>query len=374
MSRLAVFFFFIVTLTIAFCESKHIDEPLVGGVVIVNQDIIIDSAETLTIISGAEYIFQDTFKIIVKGKLIVKGDEMNPVVFRPADSLKAWGGIEFDNPSAASSIEYASFYNGRILGHAVDLSINNCSFYNTLQLEQFDAVVRVFKGSIRISNCFVKGNDTGEGFLIHEIVDSPAIIENCEFHGTSDAIEFLWVKRQGRISNNKILNIKQKTGDGIDFNGCDSVFVEGNVFANIIDYGCEIGNDKYGPSKNIFIRNNVFANCFRGIVAKGGSEVFADGNIFYQNKIGVKCQVETWSGVTDANTLIVENSVFSQSKENDYLNNENSTLTISNSCSEKPLEGENNTIGTVLFTNADSLDFTISGDSDCSGVLNSKIP
>jgi len=339
-------------------EKKHIT-------IIVDKDVLIDSTETWTIKPGTKIIFKDTFKIIVKGKLSIKGSKSNPVYLSADDSAVSWERIVFDKPLEMSFIENAIFRNIRLLGHKADLEISHSKFYNNLQLDNFDAIIRVYGGSIHISNCFLKGNNTGEGFLIHEIIDRPAIVENCEFHGTADAIEFLWVKRQGKILNNKILDIEQNMGDGIDFNGCDSVLIEGNIFANIRDYGCEIGNDKYGSSKNIFIRNNVFANCSHGIVVKGGSEVFAEGNIFYKNKIGVKCQVETWSGITDGNTLIIENSVFNKSKELDYSNNDNSILKIINSCSDKILEGETNVTGNSHFTDPDSLDFSIADTSVC---------
>ncbi len=363
MSRIWLFFFFVITLSFSSCnnifkkisEKKHIT-------IIVDKDVLIDSTETWTIKPGTKIIFKDTFKIIVKGKLSIKGSKSNPVYLSADDSAVSWERIVFDKPLEI-------FRNIRLLGHKADLEISHSKFYNNLQLDNFDAIIRVYGGSIHISNCFLKGNNTGEGFLIHEIIDKPAIVENCEFRGIADAIEFLWVKRQGKIINNKILDVEQNNGDGIDFNGCDSILIEGNIFANIRDYGCEIGNDKYGPSKNIFIRNNIFTNCSRGIVVKGGSEVFAQGNIFYKNKIAVKCQVETWSKVTDANTLIVENSIFNNSNELDYLNNENSILKITNSCSDKTLDGNSNIIGTPQFTDPVNLDFSFSDSSSCGKVL-----
>ncbi len=370
MSRIWLFFFLMVVIAFSSCnytlKNKSEEEPVR---IIVDKDILIDSTENWTLKPGYEVIFKDTFKIIVKGKLSIKGSKTNPVILSSADSLPAWERIVFDKPTDKSSIENAIFRNTRIMGHKVDLKISHTKFYNNLQLDKFDAVVRVYGGSIHISDCFVEGNNTGEGFLIHEIIDKPAIVENCEFRGIADAIEFLWVKRQGKIINNKILDVEQNNGDGIDFNGCDSILIEGNIFANIRDYGCEIGNDKYGPSKNIFIRNNIFTNCSRGIVVKGGSEVFAQGNIFYKNKIAVKCQVETWSKVTDANTLIVENSIFNNSNELDYLNNENSILKITNSCSDKTLDGNSNIIGTPQFTDPVNLDFSFSDSSSCGKVL-----
>lgn len=334
-------------------------------VFLIKKDLIVESGDTLIIEPGANYIFTDTFKIIVRGRLIVKGEQNNPVVFRPLDSITGSGNIVFEKPHAASCIDYAVFQNVRIFGKKADLSIIGCEFYNTLQLNSFDALVRVFGGSIRIIDCLVIGNNSGEGFLIHGISDGQALIENCVFDGVPDAVEFLAVKKHGRILNNKFYNIEQVGGDGIDFNGCDSVIIEGNIFTNILDYGCEIGNDTYGPSKNIFIRNNVFANCYRGIVVKGGSEVYASKNVFYKNNIGVKCQVETWSKVTDPNYLKVENSIFNLSLESDYLNNENSTLVISNCCSDKILEGKSNIKGQAQFIDPDNHNFTLTKDSDC---------
>ena len=364
-AHLSLVFIVIIIASCNFISPQEESKSIKQMVFEINNDLIIDSAETLVFDAGMHYVFMDTFKIIVRGRLIIKGEKNNPAKFSPSDSLNGSGTIVFENPVGESSIENAVFHNVRIFGEKVDLSIKACEFHNNLPLSNFDAVVRVFEGSIKISDCYVKGNHSGEGFLIHGIIDSPATVENCEFDGVSDAIEFLGVKRQGKILNNKIYNIDQVSGDGIDFNGCDSIIIEGNIFDNIRDYGCEIGNDKYGPSRNIFIRNNVFANCYRGIVVKGGSEVFADGNIFYKNKIAVKCQVETWSKVTDPNYLIVENSIFSESNEKDYSSNDNSILEILNSCSDKILEGKSNIIGQVQFIDPDNHNFTLTKDSDC---------
>ncbi len=332
-------------------------------IIYVNANIIIDSADELVIRQGTEYIFEDTFKIIVQGVLKVEGQKNNPVVFRPADSLKFWGGIEFDFPSGPSSIDYAEFKNGRVIGNKVDLEISNSKFCNNLSLNVFDAVIRVFGGSIIVSNCIFTGNDTGEGILVHELANSPAIVKDCEFYGVSDAIEFLHVKNKGKIVNNKIFNIGQETGDGIDFNGCDSILIEGNAFVNIRDYGCEIGNDKYGPSKRIRIRDNIFVNCYRGIVAKGGSEIFSENNIFYENIVGIECQIETWAKNTDPNTLFVDNSIFCNSKVEDYMNNENSTILITNSYSDRQILGKTNHQQKIQFNDPQNLDFNIIGES-----------
>ncbi len=315
-----------------------------ADILYVDKDITVDSGKILEIAAGTEYVFTDTFKIIVKGGLLVAGQVDKPVIFRPQDSLKGWGGIIFDNPSDSCHLRFAILNNGRIHGENVNLQILGCRFTNNLMLDVFDAVVRVFYGSLLVKNCWVVGNNTGEGFLVHYIVDSPAIVEGCVFKGVSDAIEFLGVKRMGRIIDNEISDISLPTGDGIDFNGCDSIYIEGNSFNNIIDYGCEIGNDKYGPSRRIYINNNLFSNCFRGIVVKGGSDVVSDKNIFYNNRVGLKCQYEKWTKITDANSIVATNSLFYGSKEEDFVNNENSTIELINCYSDK----NNNVIGMHL--------------------------
>lgn len=347
-------------------EKKEVNDNKIEKIIIVDNDIIVDSAQTLIIKSGTEYIFQDTFKIIVRGKLIVEGELDNLVVFRPLDSLAGWGGIVFDNPSGMSSINHAVFKNGRIKGKNVDLRIIGCKFYNNLELGKLDAVVQVYHGSIIIKDCYVKGNDTGEGFLIHQIKGSkPTIVENCEFHGICDAIEYIRVRKNGRIINNRIFSVGQFLGDAIDINGSDSILIEGNTFVNIRDCGIELGNDSSGPSTNIIVKDNVFINCLNGIVTKGGSDAFTTQNIFYKNKVAVRCKFETWRVNKDPNELIVENSIFYGSSESDFVNNSNSTLLISNSCSDKKLDGDSNIIGQAQFIDPDNYNFSLTEDSDC---------
>lgn len=332
----SIIYLFIILLFFTSCEQQKF-ETRDNNFINVDSDIIVSKNDTLIISKGTTYIFHDTSKIIVEGNIFVNGTHDEPVVFKPADSLSGWGGILLKNDfkTGKATIKNSILKNGRIYSKNFKILIDSCIFENNLKLDQFDALIRAFYGSVSIKNSHFTSNNTGEGCLIHKIVDSLALVENCYFYQVSDAIEFLAVKNNGFIINNYISNIKQPTGDGIDFNGCKYIKIRNNRFIDIIDYGCEIGNDKYGPSENIEIDSNIFINCFRGIVAKGGSSVKAANNIFYKNDIGVKCQFEKWTKIDSPNSIYIVNSLFYNSKTTDFQNNDNSTLKLVNCCFSK---------------------------------------
>lgn len=95
-----------------------------SGDVTVYSDVLVPEGVTLTILPGTDVVFaySDSSKIepmflsmgtelLVRGRLVVAGEEERPVTFRPAPEsvdLKApekgdWGGLIFDGPAASAS-------------------------------------------------------------------------------------------------------------------------------------------------------------------------------------------------------------------------------------------------------------------------------
>jgi len=212
-------YFALLLLTLFSCtyQNNKIDNAGIEKVIYINKDIIVAPGESLVIPKGTTYIFKDTSKIVIEGSLFINGTYEKPVVFKPNDTSSTWGGMLFKgNGSNTALIKNATFNNGRIYSTDFNIHIDSCTFTNNALLDQFDALIRVFRGSVSIENSKFSSNNTGEGCLIHKIVDNLAKVENCMFNQVSDAVEFLGVKNNGFILNNLITNITQPSGDGID--------------------------------------------------------------------------------------------------------------------------------------------------------------
>ena len=334
----------------------------------ITSDIIIDSAIKLIILPGAELIFHDTAKIIVMGSLHIRGEKDTPVKFDPFNEDNLWGGIKLQKPYDSCIIEGLTIRNGLIYGEDADVIIGNSSFYNNFSLEKYDALVRLFRGSVQIKDSYFESNQTGEGLLIHETAENITVVENCEFRGVSDAVEYINVYQNGIITGNRFYDIQQKYGDGIDLNGCKGIRIENNYFENIIDFGIEVGNDKYGSSKDILISRNIFVGCFKGVVVKGGSSARLVNNTFYKNGYGVSCMSEKYGSNYEPNEIDVINTIFSQSDSNDFINNENSAINFGYCLSDRQLlTGEANINSDPLFVAPEDRNFGLADYSPCIG-------
>ncbi len=334
----------------------------------IKEDVIIDSAFKLVVLPGSELVFHDSTKILINGSIHIQGNAFNQVILRPYKADSLWGGIKILQPDDSCIIEGAVIRNGLVYAEDANVRISNCSVYNTFLLEQFDALIRLFRGSIRVNDSYFESNHTGEGILIHKTKENSTIVENCEFHGVPDAVEYLNVHQNGIIRNNIFFDIQQELGDGIDLNGCRAILIENNYFENIRDFGIETGNDKYGPSKDILICKNIFVNCYKGVVVKGGSSATLVNNTFYKNTYGVGCMVEHYGSNYDPNRIEVINSIFSKSVNDDFLNNENSTINFSYCLSDRQLlQGERNINSNPLFIAPERKNFRLNEKSPCIG-------
>ncbi len=333
----------------------------------IKEDIIVDSAFKLVVLPGSELVFHDTTKILINGSIHIRGNAINQVTLRPYKADSLWGGIKILQPDDSCIIEGAIIRNGLVYAEDSDMRIDNCSVYNSFLLKQFDALIRLFGGSVRVNDSYFESNHTGEGILIHETNENLTIVENCEFHEVSDAVEYLDVEN-GMIRGNRFYNIRQKLGDGIDLNGCSSIRIENNYFEGIRDFGIEVGNDKYGASEDIFVSKNIFVDCFNGVVAKGGSSALLINNTFYKNDYGVSCMSEKYGSNYEPNQIEVINTIFSKSVSNDFLNNENSTINFSYCLSDSQLLiGEANINSDPLFVAPGDGNFRLADHSPCIG-------
>ena len=378
MNLLKINFSFIALVSFFFCSCNNSEENIGSENEIVYthsdspyhivEDIVVDSLMKLIVLPGAELIFHDTAEIRVHGSIHIVGTKENPIILKPFEADSLWGGVKLLQPDDSCIFKGVTIINGLIYGENADVIVSDYSAFNNYPLDKFDALIRLFYGSVQIQNSYFESNHTGEGLLIHDIKENVVLIENCEFHGVPDAIEYLRIGNNGIIRKNMFYNIQQFLGDGIDLNGCTNILIEDNYFENIRDFGIEVGNDKFGPSRNIYINKNIFVNCFKGVVVKGGSNARLINNTFYGNGYGVACKIEKFGNNSDPNKLEVINSIFSESKKSDFLNNKNSTINFVHCLSDSKLfVGEANLFADPLFVSKKDKDFRLSDKSPCIG-------
>ena len=332
------------------------------------EDIVVDSLIKLVILPGAELVFHDSAGILVRGSIHMVGTKKNPTTLKPFEADSVWGGIKLLYPDDSCIFDGVTIRNGLIYGENANVIVSDFSTFNNYTLNKFDALIRLIEGSVQIRNSYFESNHTGEGLLIHDIEENVVLVENCEFHGVADAVEYLRIRNNGIIRKNKFYSIKQFLGDGIDLNGCTNILIEDNYFENIHDFGIEVGNDKYGPCQEIYINRNIFVDCSKGVVIKGGSSARLINNTFYRNDYGVACMIEKYGNNSDPNQLEVINSIFSESIKSDLLNNENSIISITHCLSDsKLLFGEANIYADPLFVSKKDKNFKLSDNSPCIG-------
>jgi len=107
---------------------------------LISDYVVVDTAQTLTIESGARLYFQKDASLLVLGSLIVKGTKEEPVLFAShrleewyVDKPGQWGYIHLLPGSKGTSINYAIIRNGMmgILADSVGLSETPLTISNT---------------------------------------------------------------------------------------------------------------------------------------------------------------------------------------------------------------------------------------------------
>ncbi|CAI5451005.1 unnamed protein product [Caenorhabditis angaria] len=86
-------------------RSKRSSEShQISGNLTIEQNIIVEKGELLTIVSGAKLKFSKGVGIIVKGRLHINGTTYNPVHFESINNNEKWNGIYFENGESGSVI------------------------------------------------------------------------------------------------------------------------------------------------------------------------------------------------------------------------------------------------------------------------------
>ena len=354
MSLFFIMFFF--AFSQAFCGSIIFDKT--NSPYFIKTNLVINSNDTLIITEGTVLMIDTAVDINIFGHIFVYGTVDEPVLFLPMIDSVGWGKINIDNYNSQSEFNYALIKDGTVYTKNVDITFFNIDFLNNQNLPWSTPIVEVKSGSVNFINSSIDGSNKGEGLLVNNAI--PAIVKNSYFTEIPDAVEFI-NSINGRISNNLFENIPD---DAIDFNYCRNMLIDSNIILDVFDRGLEIGNETFGNSVNIKVKRNLIAYCNEGILFKDGSNGTIANNTLYGNTIGIRC-AELTAGY-GGGSVVVENTIISNSIDSDISADSLSEISISYSLSDKSLlPGDSNNFDDPQFVNPEFNDFNLRSTSPC---------
>ncbi|MBE0638028.1 MAG: lamin tail domain-containing protein, partial [Bacteroidales bacterium] len=326
---------------------------------LVNCNVTVEPAATLTIEEGVILLFEAATHLKVEGGFQVNGSKQNPVYIEPVANNGTFDSIVFMQPQHDILINHLMMTDGVIHAQNANVTLNHCELIlrNKALVYQNVAYGHYYGNGI-FTNSRLIGNHTGQG-LEYGWCES-VIIENSHFTDIDDPMEFISVY-SGYVKNNIAIN---SNDDGIDFNNCKNMAIEGNQLYNCSDNGVTIGNEFNGPCENILIKNNLIVNCSIGITVKDGSTAVSSRNTLFGNQTGIKLW-EKNPGL-GGGLLAVENTIISSTAgivlDIDDISICNLVYTL---CDSELLEGAGNLLDDPKFQSATSFNFQLQPDSPC---------
>jgi len=120
----------------------------------VTQDIVVDSNSTLVIKAGVEIFFNESTRLIVKGELLVEGNNLQYVRFISFDDTKKWNGIKIIDADKPAQFNFVKIQNisqevdSLIVSASVSVMNSEVEFYHTI----FDNNEAIHGGAVGVYN------------------------------------------------------------------------------------------------------------------------------------------------------------------------------------------------------------------------------
>jgi hypothetical protein len=241
----------------------------------IDGEFLVKIGEVLLIEAGSVIEVEKGGLIAGMGSIIARGSESQPIILRRLDD--EWRIIRMLREADSLVLNHVQIENGSIYSLECDVRYFKCQFKNSRSLEWNQSISSNHGGSLLIDSCTIIGNDSGEGFLCHNM--KGPVIKNCVIEQTPDGVELIECT-DGLISGNDISNASD---DAIDLNSCQRVMITDNTISHISNRGLEIGHTSRGPSFDIEISNNNISHTHTGIHLMQKTEASINNNSFSDN-------------------------------------------------------------------------------------------
>lgn len=259
------------------------DVYLGPGKVILKNSIIYPENVTLHILPGTEILIGKNSSIFCYGKVIAKGTEKEPIIFRALNKLDPWGGFVLQGKGTSNSIfEYCRWENGSIPEKNLIDYTSMVSIHDT--------------SNVKMSYCYFGENHIGDDSL--HFAYTTGVVDHCVFYNArSDAIDIDISKVDIKFSY--FIN---SGNDALDFMTSTNCNVEFNYFYITGDKGISVGE-----KSSIRVENNIFENCNIGVEIKDQSCVDFKINFIKNSNIAINLYKKNWryegGGILNANII-----------------------------------------------------------------------
>lgn len=333
-------------------DLTNLNEIVYQGENHINEAVWIREDEKLILEEGTKIIFGPNGSFQIEGEFEAMANFENPVSLIGNDALAAHKIIHsYDNNSINFIMEHVQVQNGLIFSESENNRFVEVHITNNKELQSDDAMIRTGRGSVFFDRGSIKGNNTGEGLLIHSS-KNPKII-NSVFDSIPDAVEFIECS-DGEVSNCFFYNMAD---DGVDNNNCQRTLINNNEFFGVTNRAIEIGSDGFGLSEDIKIENNLFVDCHIGINVKESSSATVSQATFYNTRLNI--ELLSGNAINFPTTLSLSNSVMAG--DHAWVSrSEGSKFTFANLMSNHEIEDiDGITITDIDFQNPENSDFRI---------------
>jgi hypothetical protein len=280
-----------------------------GSPYLVTGSIQIANGQTLIIEPGVTVMFQGAYKLLVSGRILAQGNNLDSIHFKAQNTSIGWRGLRFDSTpitNDSSKVSYCSFENGIASGSGNDAYGGSIYFRNF--------------SKARIVNCTFRSNSApsifgGYGGAIYCYQSSP-IIEHSNFFGNN---AYYGGGAFYSFFGSPVVNNCIFIGNQVNFNTTASTYGGGAVH---IYYGSS-------TLTNNLIANNHSNNSGGGLLVRNSNGLITNCTIVNNNSSGTGNNggggiifLEN-SNPTIFNTIIQGNSS-SNNGDQVYLDDENS--------------------------------------------------
>ncbi len=332
---------------------------LAGSPYSLSADLIVPPNMTLTLAAGVTLNMPAGRNIRVQGSLQVEGSDLQPVhIF--GRNAERWGGISFENPTAASNLAHL-IIRGATRGYdptkypSAISGLNATLVMDYIDIDNSEGPIFTRGGSIILRTSRLHTAYTGDCINVKA---GYAEVHDSVFMGNTspdtDAIDYDGVIG-GIIANNFIYRFQGPNSDGVDVGeGCSGLMIEGNRIYNNTDKGFSIGQGSTAT-----IRRNLVVDCGLGVGVKdAGSVANIDQNTLVGCTEGVAVYEKNFGG--GGGVAIIENMILSKGSVSTVTADALSSATVNYSLSDtSALPGTGNLLAIPQFTDPLALNFQL---------------